>query len=211
MSAVRESDSVSARIVRHLTKAGETVACAESLTAGLVSATIADTPGASVVLRGAVVAYAADLKVALLDVPEALVTARGTVDPEVAVTMAEGVRRRMGATWGVSTTGVAGPGPAEGKPAGTVHVAVAGPSGTVTRELGLKGSRDEVRRAATAAALDLALAIMTGDEGDHGHRATGRNVQTAAPASRPRGTVEPTAHLRRPDDPGGGRHDPVAT
>jgi nicotinamide-nucleotide amidase len=66
-------DSASARLVRHLTAAGETVACAESLTAGLVAATIADTPGASLVLRGGVVAYAADVKIALLEVPEPLV------------------------------------------------------------------------------------------------------------------------------------------
>jgi nicotinamide-nucleotide amidase len=161
---VNDPASASERIVRHLTRAGETVACAESLTAGLVSAAIADTPGASLVLRGAVVAYAADVKASLLDVPESLLEERGTVDPDVACAMAEGVRRRLGATWGLATTGVAGPGPTEGKPSGTVHVAVAGPSGTVTRELGLKGSRDAVRRGATAAVLELALATMTGGE-----------------------------------------------
>ncbi len=140
------------------------MACAESLTAGLVCAAIADTPGASLVLRGAVVAYAADVKVSLLGVPESLVRARGTVDPDVARAMAEGVRHRLGATWGLATTGVAGPGPAEGKPAGTVHVAVAGPSGTVTRQLELKGSRGAVRRDATAAVLALALSVMTAGE-----------------------------------------------
>jgi nicotinamide-nucleotide amidase len=204
-------DSASARLVRHLTAAGETVACAESLTAGLVAATIADTPGASLVLRGGVVAYAADVKIALLEVPEPLVRERGTVDPDVARAMADGVRDRLAATWGLSTTGVAGPGPAEGKPAGTVHIAVAGPSGTVTRELRLKGSRGEVRRAATAAVLDLALAVMTDGERDDPARATGGNVQTPAPASGAEGTVDPTARQQSPDEPGGGPHDPATT
>ena len=80
----------------------------------------------------------------------------GTVDPDVAVAMAEGVRARLGATWALSTTGVAGPGPAEGKPAGTVHVAVAGPSGTATRALELKGDRAAVRSGAVREVLLLA-------------------------------------------------------
>jgi nicotinamide-nucleotide amidase len=185
--AVTDRRSVSERIVEHLTSAGETVACAESLTAGLVSATIADTAGASVVLRGAIVAYAADVKVALLGVPASVVAEAGTVDPRVARAMAEGARLRLGATWGISTTGVAGPGPAEGKPAGTVHLAVAGPRGTVTKDLRLKGTRADVRRAAAAAALALVLEVATDSaawgqspvEHDPAHDADG---QTPAPS-----------------------------
>jgi nicotinamide-nucleotide amidase len=185
--AVTDRRSVSQRIVEHLTSAGETVACAESLTAGLVSATIADTAGASVVLRGAIVAYAADVKVALLGVPASVVAEAGTVDPRVARAMAEGARLRLGATWGISTTGVAGPGPAEGKPAGTVHLAVAGPRGTVTKDLRLKGTRADVRRAAAAAALALVLEVATDSaawgqspvEHDPAHDADG---QTPAPS-----------------------------
>lgn len=169
--------SASARIVTRLAEAGETVACAESLTAGLVAAAVADTPGASVVLRGGIIAYAADVKVALLDVPAELVERVGTVDADVAVAMAEGVRRLLGATWGLSTTGVAGPGPAEGKPPGTVHVAVAGPTGTATRALRLDGSRAEVRAATVVALLELAAEMM------------GAPGQTAAPSDEPRGTV----------------------
>jgi len=185
--AVTDGWSVSERMVTHLTEVGETVASAESLTAGLVSAAIADTPGASVVLRGAIVAYAADVKVALLGVPASVVAEAGTVDPRVARAMAEGARLRLGATWGISTTGVAGPGPAEGKPAGTVHLAVAGPRGTVTRALRLTGTRADVRRGAAAAALELALDVMTGSAGrghspvprDPAHDADG---QTPAPS-----------------------------
>ena len=190
------------RLVAFLTAAGQTIACAESLTAGLVAATIADTPGASLVLRGAVVAYAADVKSAVLGVPVELLERAGTVDPRVAVAMAEGVRSRLTATWGISTTGVAGPGPAEGKPAGTVHIAVAGPSGTATRALRLNGTRAEIRRATVDAVLDLVL-----DE-------TGATGQSAAALVDPRGTVglsgpphgsgPATDEDRRPE---GGRHD----
>jgi nicotinamide-nucleotide amidase len=185
--AVTDGWSVSERMVTHLTEVGETVASAESLTAGLVSAAIADTPGASVVLRGAIVAYAADVKVALLGVPASVVAEAGTVDPRVARAMAEGARLRLGATWGISTTGVAGPGPAEGKPAGTVHLAVAGPRGTVTRALRLTGTRADVRRGAAAAALELALDVMTGSAG-RGHSPVPRDAahdadgQTPAPS-----------------------------
>jgi len=145
------------RLVELLTERGETVASAESLTAGLVAATVADTPGASTVLLGGVLAYASRVKVDLLGVPAALLDRVGTVDPAVAVAMAEGARSRLGATWALSTTGVAGPGPAEGKPAGTVHVAVAGPSGTATRALELKGDRAAVRSGAVREVLLLAL------------------------------------------------------
>lgn len=159
-SAGGTAEGVACAIVRLLSAAGQSVACAESLTAGLVSAAIADVPGASVVLRGGVVAYAADLKVSLLGVPAELIDRVGTVHRAVAVALAEGVRERLGATWGLSTTGVAGPGPSEGRAAGTVHVAVCGPSGTAARELLLSGGRAQVRRGAVEAVLDLAVARM---------------------------------------------------
>lgn len=182
-----------ARLVAQLTERHETLACAESLTAGLVAATVADTPGASKVLLGGIVAYAAEVKTALLDVPAQLVARVGTVDPAVAVAMAEGVRRRLGSTWGLSTTGVAGPGPSEGKPAGTVHVAVAGPSGTVTRALELNGTRAEIRAASVAAVLHLAA------------EETGATRGTLAPPGEPRGTVGVSGHQPGPPAP----HDPA--
>jgi nicotinamide-nucleotide amidase len=195
------------QLVARLTELHETLACAESLTAGLVAATVADTPGASAVLLGGVVAYAAEVKTRLLDVPAQLVARVGTVDPAVAVAMAEGVRRRLGATWGLATTGVAGPGPSEGKPAGTVHVAVAGPSGTVTRALELNGTRAQIRAATVDAVLRLA------------EHETGATCPTPAPPGDPRGTVGVSGHPHGgPHDsaqhqrPEGGRHDdPLAT
>jgi nicotinamide-nucleotide amidase len=108
--------TAAAEAVDALRAAKATVATAESLTGGLVCATLVSVPGASDVVRGGVVAYAAEVKIAALGVPEVLVAERGTVDADVAAAMAAGVRDRLGATYGVSTTGVAGPGPSEGKP-----------------------------------------------------------------------------------------------
>lgn len=148
-------ESVQAEVVRLARAAGLTVATAESLTAGLVSARIADVPGASAVLRGAVVAYATDLKTQLLDVPAELLADRGAVDADVAVAMATGARRRLRSDLAVATTGVAGPDPQDGQPPGTVFVAVAWPGGARARRLTLDGDRPAVREASVAAALAL--------------------------------------------------------
>jgi nicotinamide-nucleotide amidase len=140
-------------LVRALRRADQTVATAESLTGGLVCAMLVDAPGASAVVRGGVVAYQSDLKTELLGVDADLIAREGTVHPDVAAQLAEGARRRLSATWGLGTTGVAGPGPAEGHRAGTVHVAVAGPDGVTVRRLDLTGDRESVRRAAVRAVL----------------------------------------------------------
>lgn len=139
-----------------------TLAVAESLTGGLVTAAVVDVPGASAVLRGGVVAYATDLKASLLDVDEGLLAARGAVDPAVAAAMARGVRARLGADVGLATTGVAGPDPQDGHAPGTVHVAVAAPDGVEVRSLQLAGGRAAVRAAACDAVLDLAVRTVRG-------------------------------------------------
>ena len=142
-----------AALVADLRAAGHTVAAAESLTGGLVTATLVDVAGASAVVRGAVVAYQPDLKIRLVGVDADLVAREGTVNAAVAEQLAQGVRHELGATWGLGTTGVAGPGPSEGHPAGTVHVAVAGPDGVTSRRLDLTGDRTTVRRGAVRAVL----------------------------------------------------------
>jgi nicotinamide-nucleotide amidase len=144
-------------VVARLAAAGETLAVAESLTGGLLAARVVDVPGASAVLRGAVVAYATDLKHSLLGVDGDLLAREGAVDPEVATQMAEGVRERLGATWGVATTGVAGPGPQDGRPPGTVYLGIAGPAGSRAVGLRLAGGRAQVRALAVDAALRLLL------------------------------------------------------
>lgn len=148
-------DQVAAEVLRLLVGGGWTLAVAESLTGGLVAAEIASVPGASRAFRGSVTAYATSLKHDLLGVDADLLAARGAVDPQVARQMAEGVRDRLGADWGVSTTGVAGPDPQDGRPVGTVHVAVAGPLGARTADLRLTGDRTAIRTASVTAVLEL--------------------------------------------------------
>lgn len=142
-------------LVEALKRRGQTVATAESLTGGLVAATLTDIPGVSAVFRGGFVVYATDLKNVLAGVPEELLAERGPIDPDVARALAEGARERCAATWGLATTGVAGPDPQDGKPVGLVYVAVAGPDGAAVRELNLLGSRAQVRAETVAAVLDL--------------------------------------------------------
>jgi nicotinamide-nucleotide amidase len=152
------------QIVARLTARGQTVAVAESLTGGLVVAALTSIPGASVVVRGGVVAYATDLKAALLGVPGDLLARYGPVDPGVAAAMAAGVRARLGASYGLSTTGVAGPGPADGKPQGTVFIALDGPSGPVGSGLQLDGDRQQIRRLVVQSVLSLLVSALREDE-----------------------------------------------
>jgi nicotinamide-nucleotide amidase len=167
---------VAAQVVRLLTVKGETLAVAESLTGGLVAADITASPGASKVFRGSVTAYATELKHQLLGVDATLLAERGAVDPQVAAQMAAGVRKALGADWGIATTGVAGPDPQDGKPVGTVFVAVDGPSaptagtsggGKVT-VLRLNGDRAEIRMESARSVLALLLeglaSELTGNE-----------------------------------------------
>ena len=155
-----ETSEVAAALLKRLEERGETVATAESLTGGQVCATLVDAPGASAVVRGAVVAYAPEVKSQILGVDRDQIVANGTVDAGVAREMAEGIRLRLGATWGIATTGNAGPDPSEGKPVGMVFIAVAGPGASVVRELSLSGDRFAIRRSTTAAALSLLLATL---------------------------------------------------
>ncbi|MBD2758510.1 CinA family protein [Yimella sp. cx-573] len=141
------------RLVAELTRREETVATAESLTAGLVAATIASVPGASAVLRGGAVTYATDTKMAVLGVAEELLAEGGPVQAEVAEQMAVGARRVFGATYGVATTGVAGPDPQGDAPVGRVFIAVAAASGVRSRQLQLDGDRDRIRRATMHAVI----------------------------------------------------------
>lgn len=132
-----------------------TVAVAESLTGGLLTATLTETPGASATVRGGLVVYATDLKAQLANVPESLLAERGAVDPDVALALARGARQQLGATYGLGVTGVAGPDPQDGKPLGRVYVAIAGPSGETVAERQIGGDRASVRRGAVHAAVEL--------------------------------------------------------
>ncbi|GAB1327185.1 CinA family protein [Streptomyces sp. NPDC093260] len=164
--------SPATEVVQLLTVRGETVAVAESLTGGLVAAEITSVPGASKVFRGSVTAYATELKHRLLGVDATLLAQRGAVDPQVAAEMAAGVRTALGADWGIATTGVAGPDPQDGKPVGTVFVAVSGPAGAgsgascdgKTAELWLNGDRAEIRMESVRSVLALLLERIAGEQ-----------------------------------------------
>ena len=142
---------------------GETVAVAESLTGGALGAALTAVPGVSSTFRGGVVAYATDLKAALLGEEAGVHAERGPVDADVAAAMAAGARARLGATYGLATTGVAGPDPQAGHPPGEVHLAVAGPGGTRHERLQLAGDRATVRAATVRRALLLAAEVVTGE------------------------------------------------
>ena len=164
-----------AQVVRQLAERGETLAFCESLSAGLASATIAQVPSSSAVLRGGLVTYATDLKVALAHVPQELVDEFGVVSAEVAAAMAKGTRLVCDTTWAVALTGVAGPDSQDGHPVGEVFIACAGPEGVVViraendtsvRALCevesadikvLNGQRNEIREQAVECALQLLL------------------------------------------------------
>ena len=151
-----------AALVATLRARGQTLAVAESLTGGALAAAVVEVPGASAVLRGAVVPYATDLKHALLGVDADLLAGKGAVQPEVARQMADGVRDRLGATWGLATTGVAGPDPQDGVTPGTIYVAVTGPGAERVERLLLPGGRGEVRAAAVRRALLLLGVALAG-------------------------------------------------
>lgn len=141
---------------------GDTLAVAESLTGGALGAALTDVPGVSATFRGGIVAYATDLKAELVGVDVGLLAQRGPVDAQVAAAMAAGVRARLGATWGLATTGVAGPDPQDGHLPGEVHLAVAGPAGGRADRLDLPGDRAAVRAAAVRAALALLRDALVG-------------------------------------------------
>jgi nicotinamide-nucleotide amidase len=157
-AASQDARDLAGQVIELLRAAGQTVAVAESLTGGLVAAALTTIPGASLAVRGGIVAYATDLKAVLLGVPWRMLDEHGAVYPGVASAMAVGVRQRLGATFGVATTGVAGPDPQDGQPVGTVHIAVSADDDTVVRTLALDGDRDRIR----SLTVDRSLALLLG-------------------------------------------------
>ncbi len=193
---VDPGQQVAAHCLDLLRHAGATVATAESLTAGQISATLASVAGASDALRGGLTAYATDVKIAVLGVDAALVAAYGAVSTQCAEAMARQALELFHATWALSATGVAGPGEQEGKPAGTVFVGLAGPDGVRVRALSLAGSRNQIRAATVQAALTLLEAVL-----DASSQRTGQ----------PGGSERPPLVLKGSSDsdrPTGGRSHP---
>ena len=156
-SAGEAARDLASQVLDRLQAGGQTVAVAESLTGGLVAAALPDGPGSSAAFRGGVVAYATELKADLLGVDAVMLRRHGAVYPAVAAAMAQGVRARLGATYGVATTGVAGPEPSDGQPVGTAHIAVSVADDTVVRTIALTGDRHEIRRLTVEHVLGLLL------------------------------------------------------
>lgn len=146
-------------ILEILTQRGETICVAESLTGGGLAEALSSLPGSSQIFRGSVTAYQVEIKNSVLKVPLELISEMGTVSEEVAVSMAAGVKDLLGSTWSISTTGVAGPGPVDGVPAGTVWVAIEGPI-SQTLQLELSGTREIVRNATIAGAIAAFARIL---------------------------------------------------
>ncbi|GGV03536.1 CinA-like protein [Actinomadura cremea] len=164
-----EDETLDRVVHRLLTQRSATVAAAESLTGGLIGAELTAMPGSSSTFAGGMVAYTTDLKRSLLDVPGDLLAEHGAVHPDVAAAMAAGVRDRLGATYGIAVTGVAGPEAQDGRPVGTVYIGVAGPGNRriVTQpKLPVPGpgpeTRDVIRRMTVVHALDQLRRVLLG-------------------------------------------------
>ena len=144
-------------------KRGKTIATAESLTAGLVAATIAEIPGVSACLRGGIVSYSTDLKSEILGVDSDLLDRNGAVDPDVALQMAVGAAQVCQSDLGLSTTGVAGPDAQDGTPVGTVFIAVhnTATGETVVEQRSLSGDRNAIRTQTVEAVCMLAHRVLT--------------------------------------------------
>ncbi|KAI1286527.1 putative competence/damage-inducible protein CinA [Xylaria venustula] len=164
---------IASDVIHLLRLAGETVGVAESLTAGGVMAALTSVPGASAAFRGGIVSYATPLNQLLLDVDTELIAREGVIHEDVAVQMAEGARRvttfeDTPTTWGIGTTGVAGPDSQDGKPVGTVFIGIASSHGSQAwGPFSFPGTRERVREATIAEALSRlrdALAVKNGGE-----------------------------------------------
>jgi nicotinamide-nucleotide amidase len=150
-----DEDTIERQVHDLLLARGETVVTAESLTGGLLAARLSELPGSSAILRGGIVAYSSELKQELLGVDGMTLRLAGSVTADVATAMASGARERLGATYALALTGVAGPEPWDGKPVGTVFIALAHPGGCEVRETRLPGDRERIRDYSCVSALDL--------------------------------------------------------
>ena len=142
--------------IQMLIDRGETVAVAESMTGGALGARLTSVAGSSAAFVGGAIAYTISTKESLLGLSEALISEHGPVSEEVAKAMAEAIRDRLGATYGIAITGNAGPTPdIDDKPIGLVFIGLAGPGGTSIERGQYRGLREDIQRRATQTALTL--------------------------------------------------------
>ncbi len=151
------------RLAERCLARGVRLVTAESCTGGLVGHAVTEVPGSSAWFLGGVIAYADSVKVEVLEVPATLIAHHGAVSAQVAVAMAHGARRLLGADLAVAVTGIAGPsGGSASKPVGLTYVAVADGSGHDARRFVWSHDRAGDKRASAAAALELALDRLDG-------------------------------------------------
>lgn len=149
-------------IAKILTEKNLTIACAESCTGGLLTSRLTDVAGSSAYVKGAVVAYANEIKMSMLNVSETALKDFGAVSEPVALEMAAHVREIFNTSIGVSITGIAGPGGAtDTKPVGLVFVAVSGSNGDMAKKFNFSGERTEIKQKAVEAALVLIQVYLT--------------------------------------------------
>lgn len=151
-----DDDGLQTAVARLLGERGLTLCTAESCTGGLIAERLTEISGSSKYFLGGAVTYSNEMKIDLLGVPERLFGEVGAVSSEVAQAMAEGIRERTGADYGISVTGIAGPagGTAE-KPVGLVYIGIADLTGTQVKELRLSGAREHIRDRTAKHALNL--------------------------------------------------------
>ena len=157
-----DSDTLSSVVGDLLQARNQTLGVMESITGGLLSSSLTDVKGSSSHFIGGLVTYSTDMK-EWMGVPKETVDRYGAVSEQTARAMAHAVRERLGTTFGIGITGVAGPGLQEGKPVGTVHIAVEGPEGVVTSKgQGWRGNRQDNKRYAVLTALNLLRQFLEG-------------------------------------------------
>jgi nicotinamide-nucleotide amidase len=152
----QDGSSLDEVVARILTMNNATISTAESCTGGLLAQRLTSIAGSSSYFLGGAVCYSNELKTAWADVPPEMIQSKGAVSGEVAIALADGIRRRTGSTLGVGITGIAGPGGgSEEKPVGTVHIALSHAGGVKERGVRFPGDREAIRWHASQLALDM--------------------------------------------------------
>ncbi len=147
-------------VVKRLKRKKMTLATAESITGGGLGAAITSIPGSSLVFLGGLITYSDQSKTKFLDIAKRILTKHTAVSEEVAIAMAQSVRKQFGSDYAIATTGVAGPGKAYGQKAGTIWVAIDSKKGPVTLCLALSGTREDIRHATIQSALAAFARIL---------------------------------------------------
>jgi nicotinamide-nucleotide amidase len=147
-------------VVKRLKRKKMTLVTAESITGGGLGAAITSVPGSSLVFLGGLITYSDQSKTKFLDIAKRILTKHTAVSEEVAIAMAQSVRKQFGGDYAIATTGVAGPGKAYGQKAGTVWVAIDSKKGPVTLCLALSGTREDIRHATIQSALAAFTRIL---------------------------------------------------